>query len=255
MARPHPPKVAGIIDSVPACGEGWTSAPAGGRVAVGVASPEDVIEAKRRLRRAVLARAAEAASARRGAAGRAVCRLLAGLPEVRRAAVVMAFVATAQEVDTWPLIRWAWAEGKQVAVPRIVPAEGGGRVADSPSGPLGGAMEAVLLQPADAASPAEHPALAPDRFGILTAPSAPAVPVQAIDLVLVPCAAVDRLGNRLGKGGGYYDRFLARPEVRAVRIAVAFREQVVDRVPVGPHDVPVDMVVTDAEVLRFRRRG
>jgi len=221
-----------------------------------VASPEDVTEAKRRLRRAVLVRAAEAASARRGAAGRAVCRLLSGLPEVRRAAAVMAFVATAQEVDTWPFIRWAWAEGKRVAVPRIVQAAGAGSGPASTSGPLGGVMEAALLQPADAATPAAHPALGPGRFGILTAPSAPAVAVEAIDLVLVPCAAVDRRGNRLGKGGGYYDRFLARPGVRAVRIAVVFREQVMDRVPTGPHDVPVDMVVTDAEVLRLpQQRG
>ncbi|HET6441826.1 MAG TPA: 5-formyltetrahydrofolate cyclo-ligase, partial [Phycisphaerae bacterium] len=82
-------------------------------------------------------------------------------------------------------------------------------------------------------------------------PDADPIPVCEIDVVLAPCQAVDRSGNRLGKGGGFYDRFLARPDLRACIIAVAFQEQVLDEVPVGENDCRVQMVVTDAEVLSF----
>jgi 5-formyltetrahydrofolate cyclo-ligase len=65
--------------------------------------------------------------------------------------------------------------------------------------------------------------------------------------------AYDRQGGRLGRGGGYYDRFLGQPGLRAVRCGLAFAEQVVDELPTAPHDQPVDIVVTDQEVLRFNR--
>ena len=79
-------------------------------------------------------------------------------------------------------------------------------------------------------------------------------PIEQIDLVVVPALAYDRSGNRLGRGGGFYDRFLAQPALRAVRCGLAFSKQVVQELPVGPNDHPVDLLVTDAEVLRFRPR-
>jgi 5-formyltetrahydrofolate cyclo-ligase len=69
----------------------------------------------------------------------------------------------------------------------------------------------------------------------------------------MPCQAVDRAGNRLGKGGGFYDRFLSLPDMRAERIAAAFHEQIFDEVPVAATDQPIDKVVTDGEVLTFNR--
>jgi 5-formyltetrahydrofolate cyclo-ligase len=68
----------------------------------------------------------------------------------------------------------------------------------------------------------------------------------------MPCQAVDRRGNRLGKGGGFFDRFLKMPGLRASRIVLAFHEQVLDEVPVDKNDLPVDMAVTDTEVVPFR---
>jgi len=115
------------------------------------------------------------------------------------------------------------------------------------------AMLPVLLEAADVPSVAAHPDVRPGAFGILTAPDAPTVPPAEIGVVLVPCQAVDRKGNRLGKGGGCYDRFLARAEVRATRIALVFQEQVLDAVPVTEADQPLDIIVTEGEVLRFNR--
>lgn len=206
----------------------------------------DRADAKARLRRDVAAALARLRADRRRRAGIAAARRLALLPAVAEAGTLMAFLSLPTEIDTWPAIRWAWNAGKRVAVPRMEAAPGAGAVRT---------MAPVRLEPADVTSVSDHPALRPGAFGILTAPEAPVVPPEEIDVVLVPCMAVDRRGNRLGKGGGYYDGFLARPEVRAVRIALALREQVLDAVPVGEGDEPMDRIVTEDEVLRFDRSG
>ncbi|CAB4548169.1 MAG: 5-formyltetrahydrofolate cyclo-ligase [Actinobacteria bacterium] len=79
----------------------------------------------------------------------------------------------------------------------------------------------------------------PGEFGIL-APTGPAE--TEIDLVLVPALAADPMGNRLGKGRGFYDRFLAG--FSGVCYAVVFEEELLDSVPVESHDRAVDGVVT-----------
>lgn len=93
--------------------------------------------------------------------------------------------------------------------------------------------------------------LQPGRFGILVPSAPPAGPerIRDADLILVPAVAVDRSGNRLGRGGGYYDRSLAlaRPDARLM--AILDSEDVLDHVPVEPHDRPVHGVITPAGVL------
>jgi 5-formyltetrahydrofolate cyclo-ligase len=86
--------------------------------------------------------------------------------------------------------------------------------------------------------------LAPGRRGLLE-PSGPRLGVDAIagcDLVLVPALLVDRAGHRLGKGGGSYDRALAR--ATGLTVALLHDGELVDEVPHEPHDVPVGAVVT-----------
>lgn len=70
------------------------------------------------------------------------------------------------------------------------------------------------------------------------------------DVVIVPGLAFTASGDRLGQGGGWYDRFLAAVRPECVSIGVCFGEQIVDAVPLEPHDIVVDHVVTDAGVLR-----
>jgi 5-formyltetrahydrofolate cyclo-ligase len=84
-------------------------------------------------------------------------------------------------------------------------------------------------------------------FGILEPTSNEKVDICDIDLVIVPGVAFDDSCNRMGRGKGYYDRLLS--ESVAVKIGVAFSFQIVDKVPVDPHDVPLDMVVTEAGIL------
>ncbi len=70
------------------------------------------------------------------------------------------------------------------------------------------------------------------------------------DVVIVPGLAFTRAGDRLGQGGGWYDRFLARVAPSCVTVGVAFAPQIVDDLPTEPHDVRLDCVVTDRDTFR-----
>ncbi len=74
--------------------------------------------------------------------------------------------------------------------------------------------------------------------------------VAEIELVVVPAVAYDRAGNRVGRGRGYYDRLLA--STKAVKIGVGYDFQLVDEVDAEPHDIPVDIVITQSEVVHVR---
>lgn len=85
-------------------------------------------------------------------------------------------------------------------------------------------------------------------FGILEPTSDEKIEIGEIELVIVPGVAFDAGCNRMGRGKGYYDRLLS--ESVAVKIGVAFSFQIVDKVPVDPHDVPLDMVVTEVDIFK-----
>jgi 5-formyltetrahydrofolate cyclo-ligase len=76
------------------------------------------------------------------------------------------------------------------------------------------------------------------------------------DIMLVPLAAFDRTGQRIGYGAGYYDMTIAR--IRAMKpvtaIGLAFAAQEADKVPAEPHDAPLDLVLTEKDVIDFRRQ-
>jgi 5-formyltetrahydrofolate cyclo-ligase len=96
--------------------------------------------------------------------------------------------------------------------------------------------------------------LIPGPLGILEpSPEAPRPDVSAIDVVLVPGIAFDERGVRAGFGGGFYDRLL--PLVaEAVRVGVAYDEQITPQVPLEAHDVVMDIVVTPRRTMRIGRR-
>ena len=96
-----------------------------------------------------------------------------------------------------------------------------------------------------------EPEMTPLRIALVERDVAVAVPEDHVDptwpdVVVVPGLAFTPAGDRLGQGGGWYDRFLPRLRPECVTIGVAFAEQIVDALPVEPHDVRVHHVVTDA---------
>ena len=203
-------------------------------------------DAKAQVRRNVAESLSLLTPSHRRAASVMVAQRLTNLPSVRAARTLMLFLSLPTEIDTWPIIRWAWQEGKRVAVPRIEPA--------GPEVPMTKRdMVAVLLRAADIEGIASHPDVRPGAMGILEVSDAAPIAAAELDVLVMPCQAVDRAGNRLGKGGGFFDRFLVLPNFRAEKIVVAFHEQIFDEVPVVATDQRIDMVVTDGEVLTFKR--
>lgn len=163
----------------------------------------------------------------REAASRAITARLAALPTWKDAGTVALHAALGAEVDTAELARLAHAEGKRIAWPRTASSGPGLAFASCPAAELVPGPARALEPPADA----------------------PPVSLTSIDLLVVPGVAFDTRGGRLGRGRGHYDAALSRIRPGAVRVGLCFDEQVVERVPVEPHDVRVDLVVTPSGVL------
>lgn len=88
-------------------------------------------------------------------------------------------------------------------------------------------------------------------FGIYEPhPDSPEVSAEVLDLVIVPALAFDERGNRLGYGGGFYDRFLPRLRPDCATIGVTLDALVVPALPSEPHDIPVQIIVTESRVIR-----
>jgi len=162
----------------------------------------------------------------------AACRLLCDTEEYRRADVVMIFLSTAHEVDTAPIALQAWRDAKRVLAPRV-------------------SWEQRRMLPTEIQSLTSD--VQPGLIGIREPVEGMPVPLFEIDLVIVPGLAFDQHGNRLGRGRGFYDRFLAHRDFHGVSCALAFESQVVESVPVAETDARVRMLVTDARVRRFPR--
>lgn len=143
---------------------------------------------------------------------------------VREAGSVFVYVATAGEVQTRGLIAGLLGQGKVVGVPRIV-----GR----------GRMEARRIRSLEE--------LVPGAYGIDTAPEGAEL-VEEPEVGLVPGLGFTESGVRLGRGAGFYDRYLGEhPEM--VRVGLAFECQVVEELPVGEGDQRMDWVVTERRVI------
>jgi 5-formyltetrahydrofolate cyclo-ligase len=182
-----------------------------------------ITEEKAALRARLLAARARLSGSQRAEAGRAIRDALLDRPEVQMAGTVAAYYSVGAEPDTHGLVFALWKRGSYVLLP-ILRADG----------------------ELDWASYEGPDSLVPGPRG-LREPGEPPRGVQAVasaDAVLVPALAVDRAGNRIGRGGGSYDRALARVGPLIPLIALVYDDELVERVPVDRHDVPVRATVT-----------
>jgi len=162
------------------------------------------------------------------AASRAITTRISEWPSFERARAVMLFAALPGEIDLRHLAELALSLGKTVALPR----------AD---------WTASRLEPAPIRSWDD---LVPMGRRILEpAASTPALDVGDLDLVFTPGLAFDTGGRRLGRGGGFYDRFLADPRLRAVTCGVCLDAQIVPAVPADSWDVPMKAIVTESRLI------
>lgn len=170
----------------------------------------------------------EKAALRRYAAGlprmeaASLLERFAALPRVESARAVLVFYGVGKEPDTLPLLRSLRGRGQRVCLPVCLP---------------GRRMEARLFLGEDR--------LIPGPFGIPQPDGAcPVLPREEVEAVLVPHLLCDREGYRLGHGGGYYDRWLAGYAGFSAAVCPALR--LVDCLPRGRFDLPVELVLTDA---------
>lgn len=160
------------------------------------------------------------------------------LPELARARTVAAYVSVGSEPGTRALLDALHARGVRVLLPALMADN------DLDWGAYDGQGSLVRIQHRGKMALLEP---AGERLG----PDA----VLSADAVLLPGLAVDARGMRLGRGGGSYDRVLARLEragADPALVVLLYDSEVVDRVPEEPHDRPVHAVITPSGVRRFR---
>lgn len=158
------------------------------------------------------------------------CQNLISTPQFQNASSIMMYLSLPHEVDTSEAILCAWRLGKTVVVPKISWQQR--------------QMIPVQINCLESG-------FSTGASGVRNPMSGIPVPFEEIDLVVAPAIAFDRKGNRLGRGGSYYDKFFANPALKAHKCGFAFVEQLVDSVPVTDHDKPVDFLVTDEAVYYF----
>ena len=174
-------------------------------------------------------RAAVDTEMRREASAAIVAAILAR-PECRDAACLACFLSLPQEIDTAALIAVCRAAGRQVCVPAWNPEHR--------------AYELVALAPG---AP-----LVPGPLGILEPAVRQAVATASIGFAVVPGLAFDRRGGRIGYGGGHFDRLLAASPPTCIKAGAAYAWQVVaDDLPLTAHDVRMDLVFTEHEVIEI----
>ncbi|MDP8237374.1 MAG: 5-formyltetrahydrofolate cyclo-ligase [Candidatus Erginobacter occultus] len=161
---------------------------------------------------------------------RRIARRFLARPEYRTAASVFCYLDHGHEVETSEIIAAALREGKRVAVPLV---ETGGE-----------GIRAVAIRDLEKD-------LAPGFRGIREPVdrSGTGVDPRELDLAVVPGTAFDLSGNRLGRGGGHYDKFLPRFRDGAARIGLAFECQIMERIVGETHDVKMDAVITEDRVV------
>jgi len=157
----------------------------------------------------------------------AVARVLAD-PAYQSAQVVCCYASFGDELDTSSLRAAVLASDKTLLLPRVE------------------SRTTISLRVVKA-----EDVLAPNRLGIMEPlATAPRLPVDEVDLFVVPGLAFDAQGQRLGYGGGYYDRLLTQARPNACLMGLAFSIQILPQVPQDPFDVCMTVVVTEAKTLR-----
>jgi 5-formyltetrahydrofolate cyclo-ligase len=164
----------------------------------------------------------------------AACGFLAEIPEFVSARVVMLYLSTPTEVDTAPLALKCWQDGKTVVVPKV-------------------SWDQRRMLPVEIAT--LQTGMTTTGAGVREPIAGKPIPLDLIDLVVVPGIGFSASGHRIGRGMGFYDRFLAQDSFIGVSCGLGFEEQVVEQFPVLDHDMALCMLATDRGIRRFASVG
>ena len=162
------------------------------------------------------------------------CQNLISTSQFQDASMVMIYLSLPHEADTSHAIFYAWNQNKVIVVPKV-------------------SWQRKEMIPVRINN--LNGGLSPGVSGLRNPTDGKLVQFEDIDLIVAPGLGFDKAGNRLGRGGGYYDRFLANDELDAQVCGFGFAEQIVDTLPVTETDVPMDFMVTDENVIYFNNSG
>ena len=163
------------------------------------------------------------------------------LPEVRDCKTILAYFSVGKEPATLALISKLLEAGKRVCLPLCVDLDDEGHRTGTVD-----AMEARVIKSFDD--------LVPGAYGIPEpAAHTEMMPPEYMDLIILPCLSCDRDCNRIGHGAGYYDKYLSKVRSDCFTLAMCFEEILCEEIPTEPHDKPVDAVITEKQIYRWRR--
>jgi 5-formyltetrahydrofolate cyclo-ligase len=190
-----------------------------------------VVKEKSLIRKEVLSRRDALGSDVRKTKDESIIKRLLALPEFIKARTILLYASFRSEVDTIELLKNSILNNKNVVLPRV----------DMQNSSL------TLYKIRGMED------LAPGCFGILEplATEERSAKASDIDLMIVPGVAFDEHCNRLGYGKGFYDRLLSQKS--ALAVALAYEEQILDKIPADEHDIKMDKIITDKRIIQ--RRG
>ncbi|AQQ09578.1 5-formyltetrahydrofolate cyclo-ligase family protein [Sedimentisphaera cyanobacteriorum] len=157
-----------------------------------------------------------------------ICKRIEQLEVYIQAGAVMGYLAYGHEVNLDYLLASALKQGKAAAVPEVQEEKG--------------KMRAVRLNSLENC-------IKKDKFGIRVPQDGAEVSPERLDLIILPGLGFDVQGGRLGKGGGYYDRFLSSDNVRGHLCGVCFEVQIVEQAASGDRDISADTIITEKRIL------
>lgn len=161
---------------------------------------------------------------------REIFNKLINLDLYKEAKNIFIYLSFGSEIDTKPIIDRALEEGKEVYIPKVYK--------------INKEMRAIRLNTFEDLEKNSMGILEPkDDFNFINK--------EKIDLIIVPGAVFDFKGNRIGYGGGYYDRFLSNIKDKRNKIVLAYNLQIVDNIEAEEHDIKVDYIITNSRINKI----
>ncbi|WP_195954078.1 5-formyltetrahydrofolate cyclo-ligase [Clostridium saudiense] len=142
---------------------------------------------------------------------------------------IFTYISFGSEVDTKEFIKYALSDNKEIYVPK--------------TDKIKKEMVAIRISSLDNMSV--------DKWGILEPKTVEKDKIgEEFDLVIMPGVAFDRVGNRIGYGGGYYDKYISNKNIKCPKFALAYDFQIVDKIQVEEHDIKTEGVMTNKEFIK-----
>lgn len=196
---------------------------------------DELLSAKKAIRAQALMERSALGESERAQKSAAICSAIEAIPEYAAAPSILFYMPFRAEVDISPLIQKALQQGRRCALPKC--------------------HHGCMLRLYSIADISKD--VAPGKWGIrepVTVDGCECT-VQEFSVIMVPGAAFDRQGHRIGYGAGYYDRLLEASGGNTLKIAPAFALQIRSSLPQGKYDMPVDIIVTEGENIDCRKAG